>query len=87
MVAYSKELDRFMPAMFPPEEIVNTLGEWLATNGKRQFRLAETEKYPHVTYFLNGGVEDAGPGRGPLACRPRPRCAPTTCSPRCRRPR
>lgn len=62
MVAYSKDLDRFMPAMFPPEEIVNTLGEWLAKHGKRQFRLAETEKYPHVTYFLNGGVEDPDPG-------------------------
>ena len=62
MVAYSKELDRRMAAMFPPEEIVNTLGEWLAANGKRQLRLAETEKYPHVTYFLNGGVED--PDRG-----------------------
>ncbi len=62
MVSYSGSLDRRMPAMFPPEEIVNTLGEWLATNGKRQLRLAETEKYPHVTYFLNGGVED--PDRG-----------------------
>ena len=62
MVAYSKELDRFLPAMFPPEEIVNTLGEWLARHAKRQLRLAETEKYPHVTYFLNGGVEDPDPG-------------------------
>ncbi len=62
MVAYSKTLDRFMPPMFPPEEIVNTLGEWLAKHAKRQFRLAETEKYPHVTYFLNGGVEDADAG-------------------------
>jgi 2,3-bisphosphoglycerate-independent phosphoglycerate mutase len=62
MVAYSKQLDRFLPAMFPPEEIVNTLGEWLAVNGKRQFRLAETEKYPHVTYFMNGGIEDPDKG-------------------------
>jgi 2,3-bisphosphoglycerate-independent phosphoglycerate mutase len=66
MVAYSKELDRYVPPMFPPEEIVNTLGEWLAANGKRQFRLAETEKYPHVSYFLNGGVED--PDRGEERC-------------------
>ena len=57
MVSYSSALDHRMPAMFPPEEIVNTLGEWLAANGKCQFRLAETEKYPHVTYFLNGGIE------------------------------
>lgn len=62
MVAYSAALDRYMTVMFPPEEIINTLGEWLAKHGKRQFRLAETEKYPHVTYFLNGGVEDPDPG-------------------------
>jgi len=36
---------------------VNTLGEWVAKQGMRQFRLAETEKYPHVTFFLNGGKE------------------------------
>jgi 2,3-bisphosphoglycerate-independent phosphoglycerate mutase len=33
------------------------LGEWVSKHGKRQFRLAETEKYPHVTFFLNGGIE------------------------------
>jgi 2,3-bisphosphoglycerate-independent phosphoglycerate mutase len=38
-------------------EIVNTLGAWVAQHGLRQFRLAETEKYPHVTFFLNGGKE------------------------------
>ncbi|MEM1300659.1 MAG: 2,3-bisphosphoglycerate-independent phosphoglycerate mutase, partial [Pseudomonadota bacterium] len=62
MVSYSDHLDQFMPAMFPPEEIVHTLGEWVAMNGKRQLRLAETEKYPHVTFFLNGGIEDPDPG-------------------------
>ncbi len=36
---------------------MNTLGEWVAKHGLRQFRLAETEKYPHVTFFLNGGKE------------------------------
>jgi 2,3-bisphosphoglycerate-independent phosphoglycerate mutase len=36
---------------------VNTLGEWVAGQGLTQFRLAETEKYPHVTFFLNGGRE------------------------------
>jgi 2,3-bisphosphoglycerate-independent phosphoglycerate mutase len=36
---------------------VNTLGAWIAKHSKRQFRLAETEKYPHVTYFFNGGKE------------------------------
>jgi 2,3-bisphosphoglycerate-independent phosphoglycerate mutase len=62
MVGYSAELDRLMPAMFPSEDIPNTLGAFLAARGLRQFRLAETEKYPHVTFFLNGGVEPPAPG-------------------------
>ena len=62
MVSYSNRIDQWMPAMFPPQEIVNTLGEWMAANRKTQYRLAETEKYPHVTFFLNGGIEDADPG-------------------------
>jgi 2,3-bisphosphoglycerate-independent phosphoglycerate mutase len=57
MVDYSKSHDRYMTTMFPKQEIVNTLGEWVAKQGLRQFRLAETEKYPHVTFFLNGGKE------------------------------
>ena len=40
-------------AVFPKRDIRNTLGEWVAKHGKTQFRLAETEKYPHVTFFLN----------------------------------
>ncbi|MCH5267799.1 MAG: 2,3-bisphosphoglycerate-independent phosphoglycerate mutase [Lachnospiraceae bacterium] len=43
---------------FEKEEIVNTFGEFLAANGKKQLRLAETEKYAHVTFFFNGGVEE-----------------------------
>lgn len=43
---------------FEKEEIKNTFGEFLAANGKKQLRLAETEKYAHVTFFFNGGVED-----------------------------
>ena len=62
MVSYSDQIDTWMQAMFPPQEIVNTLGEWMAINQKTQFRLAETEKYPHVTFFLNGGIEDPDPG-------------------------
>ena len=62
MVSYSDQIAQWMPAMFQPIEIVNTLGEWMAANGKSQFRLAETEKYPHVTFFLNGGIEDPDPG-------------------------
>ena len=65
MVQYSEELDAHMTAIFPDREIVNTLGAWVARHGLRQFRLAETEKYPHVTFFLNGGTEapEAGEDR------------------------
>lgn len=62
MVSYSTRHDRYMSALFPPEDIANTLGAWAESHGKRQFRLAETEKYPHVTFFLNGGVEEPSPG-------------------------
>ena len=57
MVEYSVGHMEYMTAAFPKREIVNTLGEWVAAHGLRQFRLAETEKYPHVTFFLNGGKE------------------------------
>ena len=45
------------PAIFPPESIQMTLGETVALAGKKQLRIAETEKYPHVSYFFNGGEE------------------------------
>ncbi|MDD9922668.1 MAG: 2,3-bisphosphoglycerate-independent phosphoglycerate mutase [Boseongicola sp.] len=57
MVEYSDNHNDYMTTVFPKREIVNTLGAWVATQGKTQFRLAETEKYPHVTFFLNGGKE------------------------------
>ncbi|MCE8471648.1 alkaline phosphatase family protein, partial [Rhodovulum sulfidophilum] len=57
MVEYSVEHNAWMTTVFPKRKIVNTLGEWVAKQGLRQFRLAETEKYPHVTFFLNGGKE------------------------------
>jgi 2,3-bisphosphoglycerate-independent phosphoglycerate mutase len=47
---------------FPPESLDGLLGQVVAEAGLRQFRTAETEKYPHVTYFLNGGIEQAFPG-------------------------
>lgn len=47
---------------FGPKDIVNTLGEYLAKTGKTQARIAETEKYAHVTFFFNGGVEQPNPG-------------------------
>lgn len=57
MSSYSSRHDGYMSALFRKEDIVNTLGHWVALHGLRQFRLAETEKYPHVTFFLNGGEE------------------------------
>ena len=58
MVDYSEAHNAYMATVFPKQKIVNTLGEWVAKQGMTQFRLAETEKYPHVTFFLNGGQED-----------------------------
>jgi 2,3-bisphosphoglycerate-independent phosphoglycerate mutase len=57
MSPYSDRHDAWYQTVFPKEKIVNTLGAWVASKGLRQFRLAETEKYPHVTFFLNGGQE------------------------------
>jgi len=65
MSSYADALDATSEVVFPKETIKNTLGHWVATQGLRQFRLAETEKYPHVTFFLNGGIEppEAGEDR------------------------
>ncbi|PTQ74946.1 2,3-bisphosphoglycerate-independent phosphoglycerate mutase [Celeribacter persicus] len=57
MVEYSDGHNAYMTTAYPKREIKNTLGEWVAKHGLKQFRLAETEKYPHVTFFLNGGKE------------------------------
>lgn len=57
MVGYSDLHNATYDVVFPKADIVNTLGAWVAQHGLRQFRLAETEKYPHVTFFLNGGRE------------------------------
>jgi len=62
MAEYSSQHVAYMTAMYPKPAIVNTLGAWVAAQGLRQFRLAETEKYPHVTFFLNGGAEEPEPG-------------------------
>ncbi|OWU86174.1 phosphoglyceromutase [Oceanicola sp. 22II-s10i] len=62
MVEYSKGHNAYMSTCYPKQEIVNTLGQWVARQGRSQFRLAETEKYPHVTFFLNGGKEVAEDG-------------------------
>ncbi|MBB5516796.1 2,3-bisphosphoglycerate-independent phosphoglycerate mutase [Rubricella aquisinus] len=62
VVEYSDQHNDWMEVMFPSEDIPNTLGQWVSAQGRRQFRIAETEKYPHVTFFLNGGVETPYPG-------------------------
>ena len=51
-----------MSVAFKPQSLSNTLGQYLADCGKTQLRIAETEKYAHVTFFFNGGVEAAGEG-------------------------
>ena len=55
MAQYDEKLE--VPIAYPPEEIKNTLGEVVSKNHLTQLRIAETEKYAHVTFFLNGGVE------------------------------
>lgn len=50
------------PVAFPPQNLENTLGEVISKNGLRQLRIAETEKYAHVTFFFNGGQEETFPG-------------------------
>jgi 2,3-bisphosphoglycerate-independent phosphoglycerate mutase len=62
MTSYGAELDIRMETLFPPQVLTNGLGETVAKAGLRQVRMAETEKYPHVTYFFNGGEETAYPG-------------------------
>jgi 2,3-bisphosphoglycerate-independent phosphoglycerate mutase len=57
MTEYSEPLNAFMKALFPPEIIEQTIGEVVAGHGLKQLRIAETEKYAHVTFFLNGGRE------------------------------
>ena len=62
MTQYSDDLDKLMPAIFPAQTFPNILGEVTAAANRTQLRMAETEKYPHVTYFLNGGREEPFPG-------------------------
>ncbi len=57
LTPYSKEHDNYLQTVFPKEDIKNTLGEVVSKAGLTQLRVAETEKYPHVTFFFNGGIE------------------------------
>ncbi|WP_120500307.1 2,3-bisphosphoglycerate-independent phosphoglycerate mutase [Roseovarius sp. EL26] len=54
---YSRNHSSYMDCIFPDKAPHNTLAEWVAQHGRTQFHIAETEKYPHVTFFLNGGRE------------------------------
>jgi 2,3-bisphosphoglycerate-independent phosphoglycerate mutase len=60
MTRYRDDFD--CPVVFDEQQVTNTLAEVLASHGRRQLHAAETEKYAHVTYFLNGGREEAWPG-------------------------
>ena len=62
MTSYSAALDEKMTTLFGPQMIKDTLGDVVAAAGRRQLRLAETEKYPHVSFFLNGGDESQAEG-------------------------
>ncbi|HVX38819.1 MAG TPA: 2,3-bisphosphoglycerate-independent phosphoglycerate mutase [Gemmatimonadaceae bacterium] len=59
MTAYDRSFD--LPVAFPPQSMANIVGEVVSNAGMNQFRTAETEKYAHVTYFFNGGVETPFP--------------------------
>jgi 2,3-bisphosphoglycerate-independent phosphoglycerate mutase len=58
VVEYSEKLHSMIPAIFTLQALVNNLGEIVAAKGLKQLRIAETEKYAHVTFFLNGGREE-----------------------------
>ena len=62
MVDYSAALSEVIPSLFPADMIEDTLGEVLAKENLPQLRIAETEKYGHVTFFFNGGREDVFEG-------------------------
>lgn len=68
------ETFRNIGVVFEKDNLNNTLGEVLANAGKRQIRIAETEKYPHVTFFFSGGREQPFPGESRLLC-PSPKVA------------
>jgi len=63
-----------VPAAFPPQTVANGFGEYISKRGLRQLRIAETEKYAHVTYFFNGGIETPYPGEDRILV-PSPRVA------------
>ena len=77
MTVYDKTYN--CPVAFQPQTLDNILGKVVSEAGKKQLRIAETEKYPHVTYFFNGGVESAYPGEDRVIV-PSPKLRPMTSS-------
>ena len=61
LTSYGEDF-RHIPAAFPPQSVANGFGEHISRLGLKQLRIAETEKYAHVTYFFNGGIEKPYPG-------------------------
>jgi 2,3-bisphosphoglycerate-independent phosphoglycerate mutase len=57
LTEYSDKHNKYLSTIYAPDEIKNSLGEIISNNGLKQYRTAETEKYPHVTFFFNGGIE------------------------------
>src|SRR5205823_6033789 len=74
MTRYASDLDT--PVVFGEQEVRETIAEVLSKQGLRQLHVAETEKYAHVTYFFNGGREDAWPGETRILV-PSPRDVPS----------
>ncbi|HSV29341.1 MAG TPA: 2,3-bisphosphoglycerate-independent phosphoglycerate mutase, partial [Candidatus Omnitrophota bacterium] len=62
LTEYSKDLNAFLSALFPAESLDKILGQVVCEAGMTQLRIAETEKYAHVTFFFNGGREQVFPG-------------------------
>ena len=62
MVEYSSEHAKYMDAIYPPQTLPNIFGEVVSKAGMKQLRIAETEKYPHVSFFFNGGEEQVFDG-------------------------
>jgi len=60
--SYDETFDNHVHVAYPPVRLKNTLGKFISDKGLKQVRIAETEKYPHVTYFFNGGEETPNPG-------------------------
>ena len=62
LTEYSAELNKFLATAYPPQSLKHMMGEIVAEAGLTQLRIAETEKYAHVTFFFNGGAEEPLPG-------------------------